>query len=67
MLKKQDVATIILGIALVISLFTDEFMFTAKSRIGIKIGLTAQICFGENYIILLVLTVLLCILIFLKT
>lgn len=66
MLKKQDFATIILGIVLIILLFTNQFMFTAKSRIGEKIGLTAQNCFGENYIIILVLTILLCILIIFK-
>lgn len=66
MFKKQDFATIILGIALIILLFTNQFMFIAKSRIGEKIGLTAQNCFGKNYTLLLVLTILLCILIFFK-
>ena len=66
MFKKQDFATIILGIALIILLFTNQFMFIAKSRIGEKIGLTAQNCLGKNYTLLLVLTILLCILIFFK-
>ena len=66
MLKNKDFATIILGIALITLLFTNQFMFIAKSRIGEKIGLTAENCLGKNYIILLLLTILLCILIFFK-
>lgn len=66
MLKKQDIATVILGILLVVLLFTNQFMFVGKARIGEKVGLTAGECLGANYIILLVITVLLLVFIILK-
>lgn len=66
MLKKQDIATDILGVIILSLLFINQFMFKAKARIGEKIGLTAKECLGANYTILLILTVLLLLLIFMK-
>lgn len=66
MLKKQDIATNLLSIAMLVLLFTNQFMFKANARIGEKIGLTASESLGKNYMILLALTILLIILIILK-
>ena len=66
MLKKQDIATNLLSIAMLVLLFTNQFMFKANARIGEKIGLTASESLGKNYIILLALTILLILLIILK-
>lgn len=66
MLKKQDFATLILGVLLIAVLFVNQFMFVGKARVGEKVGLTAGECLGANYMILLVLTILLLIFVFLK-
>ena len=66
MLKRQDIATDILGLIMLLLLFVNQFMFKAKARIGEKDGMTAKECLGANYIILLGITVLLIVLIVLK-
>lgn len=66
MLKKQDIATNILSLLMLIILFTNNFMFKANARIGDKIGLTARESLGKNYIIILLLTLILIISVILK-
>lgn len=66
MFKKQDIATDLLGLLMIILLFTNQYMFKAEARIGNKIGLTAKECLGANYIVLLILTIVLFVLIIIK-
>lgn len=66
MIKKQDVATDILGLLMLLLLFLNQFMFRAAARIGQKEGLKASECLGMNYGILVALTVAALILIFIK-
>lgn len=66
MFKKQDVATVILGIGLMVLLFTNQFMFQGAARVGAKIGMTAKECLGANYSIFLSMTIILMILILVK-
>lgn len=66
MLKKHDVATIVLGMILVVLLFTDQFMYMGESRVGAKHGLRAGECMGANYPIFLGLTIVLLIFILIK-
>lgn len=66
MLKKQDAATDLMCLLMLILLFTNQYMFKSEARVGEKIGLTAKESLGANYIILLGLTVLLLILAIIK-
>lgn len=66
MLKKQDIATDILVIGMMVILFLNQFMFRSNARIGEKEGLTAGECLGANYIILIAITVLLFVSVILK-
>ena len=66
MVKRQDIATDILGLLMLLLLFLNQFMFQAAARIGAKEGLKASECLGANYGILVGLTVLALLLIILK-
>lgn len=66
MFKKQDAAAIVLVLALIAVLFTDQFMFLGAARVGAKTGLTARECLGANYTLLLIMTLVLLILVCIK-
>lgn len=66
MLKKQDAATDLLCLLMLVLLFMDQYMFKSEARVGEKVGLTARESLGANYMILLVLTVVLLVLVFVK-
>lgn len=66
MLKKQDAATNLLVLVMILLLFLNQFMFHSASRIGDKIGLTAKECLGANYLLLLGLTITLLLLVVVK-
>ena len=67
MLKKQDIATDILAMSMLMILFLNQFMFRSNARIGEKEGLTAGECLGANYIILIGITMLLLVMVIIKT
>ncbi len=66
MLKKQDIATDILAMSMMVILFLNQFMFRSNARIGAKEGLSAGECLGANYIILIIITILLLIMVIIK-
>ena len=65
-IKKWDYASIVLSVLSLILLFLNQFMFFSRTRVDIKNGLTVFESFGSNYYIILILTVVLVILIFIR-
>lgn len=64
--RKQDIATVFLGLILILLLSLNHFMFTLTSRNAVKVGITAREALGPNYILLVGISLLLLVLILLK-
>ena len=58
MKKKFDIASVLLSLLSLVLLFTNQFMFFSRTRVDAKNGLTALESFGNQYYIILALTVL---------